>query len=102
LLRRTPGSRYNSFNTSTGLCVDDDVRARPWFTQAVHSRKNIIILLGIRNTINLGSGARLIAMKSSVQALLDTTYIDDTLTIITFSNVAKPLLPGVNRLLDLS
>jgi hypothetical protein len=102
LLRRTPGSRYNSYNISTNLCVDYDPRTRPWLTQSIYSRKNIIILLGVRNTINLGSGARLNAIKHSVKAILDTTYLDDTLTIIKFSNTSKNLLSGVNRLFSVS
>lgn len=45
--------------------------------------------------MGLGNGARLNAMKASVQAILDTSYLEDTVAIITFSDTAQSLLANV-------
>jgi len=58
-------------------------------------------MFGIKNTVNLSSGARLNAMKVSVKAILYTTYLDDTVAILVFSNTARPLLLDVDTLQDI-
>jgi hypothetical protein len=65
---------------------------RLWFRQCVFGRKKIIPLIGNYNSFKLGNEARLNTVIASMKALINSTYLDDQMAIITFSDEAKSLL----------
>lgn len=85
---KSPGENFSAKDSITGACKDYDSRLRPWFIQSVYGRKNVIILIGNNNNFALSNQAQLTTTKASAFALLNSSYVDDKMAIITFSDKA--------------
>jgi len=72
-----------------------DPRIRPWYTQSVYGNKNSIILIGNRNSL---TAAKLSAAKYAAKALVRTSYLQDMISILTFTANAQPYMSGVTDL----
>lgn len=66
-----------------------EFRARTWYTEAITSPKDIIILLDASGSMK---GKRRTLTKYIVNNILDTLYDNDFVNIFTVSNVIEPLI----------
>lgn len=70
-----------------------DFRTRTWYTEAITSPKDIIILLDISGSM---TGTRRQMSMQVVNQILDTLNDNDFVNIYTFNNVTKPLVDCFN------
>lgn len=70
-----------------------DFRTRTWYTEAITSPKDIIILLDISGSM---TGTRRHMSMQVVNQILDTLNDNDFVNIYTFNNVTMPLVDCFN------
>lgn len=71
---------------SLGMCGPFSPNTRPWYTAAISSQKNIIIMLDFSNDIS----KRFNTMINTAVGLIEALTFQDFFSIITYSEIATP------------
>lgn len=88
--------RWPKDNNSPGEPDLFDCRARPWYTAAAASPKNVLILLDVSGSM---TGLRSEIAEHVVLTILDTLTNNDYVNVFNFSEWTEPLVPCFNNTL---